>query len=62
MGQTEETRSPQEITKPMMTTKLDKLVVSWSVFSRNNSVESWSDLGRNTNRFNQAYIEEVGTN
>ena len=62
MEQTEETHSPQEITKPMMTTKLDKLVVSWSVVNRNNNVESWSDFGKNINRFNQAYIEEVCTN
>ena len=36
--------------------------MSWSDFSRNNIVESWADFGRNINRFNQAYIEEVCTN
>ena len=60
MEQTEETHSPQEITRPIMTTKAGRLVVSWSDFSRNNSVESWPEIGRNNNRF--AHIEEECTN
>ena len=62
MEQTSETHSPQEITKPMMTTTSDKLVVSWSDLSRNNNVESWVEFGRNINGFNQAYVEEVYAN
>ena len=62
MEQTEETHSPQEITRPIVSTKAGKLVVSWSDFSRKSNVESWTEFGRNNNRFKHAHIEEVCTN